>query len=105
MCHFRHPALSFYSISTLMERTFYLATSMLRDKVFKSCSFMSSAINEYTSRGTSASASAYRIVALNCNSIGKNPKRGQIFHFLKKKNPDITVLVDTRVSKNIESEF
>ena len=50
------------------------------------------------------SASKYRILSFNCNSIGKNPKRGQVFHFLSKKRADILILVDTRISKDIENE-
>ena len=49
------------------------------------------------------SASSLIIKEFNVNSIGKNPKRQEIFHFLKKKNSDIHILVDTRFSKEIEN--
>ena len=48
------------------------------------------------------SASNIRLLSFNANSIGKNPKRGQVFHFLRKKNADILIVVDTRISKDIE---
>ena len=51
-----------------------------------------------------ASASNFKILSYNCNSIGKNPKRGQVFHFLKKKKADILILVDTRLSKEVENQ-
>ena len=51
-----------------------------------------------------ASASSYKILHFNCNSIGKNPKRGQVLHFLRKKNADILILVDTRLSPEVENE-
>ena len=44
------------------------------------------------------------MISFNCNSIGKNPKRGQVLHFLKKKKADILILVDTRLSKEVENE-
>ena len=46
--------------------------------------------------------SALTIKSLNVNSIGKQPKRGQVFQFLRKKNADIYVLVDTRIDPQIE---
>ena len=49
------------------------------------------------------SASKLKLVAFNANSIGKNPKRRQVLHFLKKKNPDLLVVVDTRFSKEVEN--
>ena len=49
------------------------------------------------------SASKLRIISFNVNSIGKNPKRRQVFHFLQKKNPDLLITVDTRFSKEIEN--
>ena len=49
------------------------------------------------------SASNIRIISFNANSIGRNPKRAQVFQFLRKKRPDIIILVDTRLSKDIES--
>ena len=49
------------------------------------------------------SASNLVINSFNVNSIGKNPKRQEIFKFLNKKNADINVLVDTRISKDLEN--
>ena len=49
------------------------------------------------------SASKYRIVSFNCNSVGKQPKRGQVLQYIMRKKPDILVLVDTRLSKDIEN--
>ena len=34
-------------------------------------------------------ASMYKILCFNANSIGKQPKRRQVFQFLKKQSPDI----------------
>ena len=48
------------------------------------------------------SASNLIISTFNVNSIGKNPKRQQIFNFLSTKKSDIFVLVDTRISKDLE---
>ena len=49
------------------------------------------------------SASAFTIKEFNVNSIGRNPKRRQIFNALKKKDCDIYVLLDTRISPKIEN--
>ena len=49
------------------------------------------------------SASSLIVKSFNVNSIGKNPKRREIFNFLNKKIGDIIILVDTRFSKNIEN--
>ena len=49
------------------------------------------------------SASNLSISSFNVNSIGKNPKRQQIFNFLKSKKSDIIVLVDTRIDKELEN--
>ena len=49
------------------------------------------------------SASNLVINSFNVNSIGKNPKRQEIFKFLNTKNADINVLVDTRISKDLEN--
>ena len=48
------------------------------------------------------SASRFRIIGFNANSIGKNPKRGKVLHFLKKKNPDFLFIFDSRICKSIE---
>ena len=50
------------------------------------------------------SASLFTIKSINVNSIGKNPKRAQIFHFLKKRPANVYILVDTRFDKNIENQ-
>ena len=49
------------------------------------------------------SASNLKLVCFNVNSIGKNPKRRQVLHFLRKKNPDILITIDTRFSNEIEN--
>ena len=49
------------------------------------------------------SASNLTISSFNVNSIGKNPKRQHIFNFIKSKKSDITVLVDTRIGKELEN--
>ena len=48
------------------------------------------------------SASKLRILAFNPNSIGKNPKRVEVFEILKKKQPDIILLANTRIRQDIE---
>ena len=48
------------------------------------------------------SASSLTINSFNVNSIGKNPKRREIFKFLQTKNADIQIVVDTRFSNEIE---
>ena len=47
-------------------------------------------------------ASSLLIKSYNVNSIGKNPKRSEIFRFLRKKGGDVQILLDTRFSKEIE---
>ena len=49
------------------------------------------------------SASSLKILSYNANSIRKNPKRQQVLNFLKTKNKDIYVVLDTRFDKNIEA--
>ena len=49
------------------------------------------------------SASKLRLISFNTNSIGKNPKRRQVLLYLKKKNPDLIITIDTRFSKDIEN--
>ena len=51
---------------------------------------------------TNSSASKFRILSFNPNSIGKNPKRSKILQAIKKKNANIILLSDTRISKEIE---
>ena len=61
-------------------------------------------INEKSNKGVN-SASKFRIVGFNANSIGRNPKRGKVFHFLEKKNPDFLFIFDTRISKSLENSI
>ena len=51
------------------------------------------------------SASSLNIKEFNVNSIGRNPKRQEIFNFLRKKTSDIHILIDTRFSKEIENQI
>ena len=51
----------------------------------------------------SSSASKFRVMSFNANSIGKNPKRRQVLHFLSKKNPDFIFVIDTRICPTIEN--
>ena len=48
------------------------------------------------------SATKFKILGFNANSIGKQPKRRKVLHFLSKKNPDFIVIVDTRICHSIE---
>ena len=41
-------------------------------------------------------------MSFNPNSIGKNPKRSKIIQALRKKNANIILLSDTRLSKEVE---
>ena len=56
-----------------------------------------------TINGGSNSASKFRILSFNPNSIGKNPKRRKVLHALNKKNPDFIIIVDSRICKSIEN--
>ena len=47
--------------------------------------------------------SSSNIKSLNVNSIGKNPKRFQVFSFLKRKDADIFILTDTRLNPVVEN--
>ena len=49
------------------------------------------------------SASILNIKSFNARSLGKQPKRRQVFNSLKKKELDIIFLIDTRFSKKIEN--
>jgi exonuclease III len=49
------------------------------------------------------SASKFKLLSFNPNSVGKNPKRHKIFNAFKRKNPDILMLSDTRIAKDIEN--
>ena len=51
---------------------------------------------------TSVSASKFRILSFNPNSIGKNPKRAQILQAIRRKNANIILFSDTRLSAEIE---
>ena len=48
------------------------------------------------------SASKFRILSFNPNSIGKNPKRAKILEAVRKKNANIILFSDTRISAEIE---
>ena len=52
-----------------------------------------------------SSASSLKISSYNANSIGKNPKRQQVLHYLKNKKQDIYVILDTRFDKSIETSI
>ena len=60
--------------------------------------------NIKTVESQSTSASSFKLFSFNPNSIGKNPKRQNIFNTLKKKNPDILLISDTRIAKMIENQ-
>ena len=53
--------------------------------------------------GRANSATKFKIVCFNANSIGKNPKRQKILKFLLDKNPDFVLINDTRLGKNTET--
>ena len=48
------------------------------------------------------SASKLRILSFNPNSIGKNPKRANIIQAIRKKQANIILFSDTRISADIE---
>ena len=54
-------------------------------------------------KGGVSSATSFKILSFNANSIGRNPKRQKVLHFLQKKNPDFTIICDSRIGKNIEN--
>ena len=56
-----------------------------------------------TNKEEDNSASNLRLIGFNANSIGRNPKRSKVFHFLRKHNPNILIIYDTRLSKDIEN--
>ena len=49
------------------------------------------------------SASKLKVVALNVRSIGKQPKRKDVLHFLKVKDPDLIIATETKIAKEIET--
>ena len=49
------------------------------------------------------SATEFKILCFNANSIGRNPKRQNVFHYVKRKNPDFVFICDTRFSKSVEN--
>ena len=51
----------------------------------------------------SRSVSKLKIIAFNPNSIGKNPKRSEVFYSLKEKDADIVLFSDTRIGKDMEA--
>ena len=54
-------------------------------------------------KGGVSSATSFKILSFNANSIGRNPKRQKVLHFLQKKNPDFTIICDSRIAKNVEN--
>ena len=52
-----------------------------------------------------STASALTLRSYNARSIGKNPKRRHILHYLKEKDDDINIIVDTRFAKSIENKI
>ena len=55
-------------------------------------------------KGGARSATNFKILCVNANSIGRNPKRRNVFHHLKKKDTDFVFICDTRFSKAIEND-
>ena len=49
------------------------------------------------------SASKFRLLSFNPNSIGKNPKRAKVIKALRNKNANIILLSDTRLASEVES--
>ena len=60
-------------------------------------------ITHDNSRGGANSATKFKLISVNANSIGRNPKRQKVLHHLKKRNPDFILVCDTRICKSIES--
>ena len=50
-------------------------------------------------------ASRLRVLEYNARSIGRNPKRNEVLHFLQKKDPDIFVITETKIGKEVETEI
>ena len=48
------------------------------------------------------SASKLRILSFNPNSIGKNPKRANVIQAIRKKQANIILFSDTRISTDVE---
>ena len=53
--------------------------------------------------GGVGSATEFKILCFNANSIGRNPKRQNVFHYVKRKNPDFVFICDTKFSKSVEN--
>ena len=53
--------------------------------------------------GGVGSATSFKILSFNANSIGRNPKRRKVFHYLKKKKADFIVVCDTPISKTLRN--
>ena len=66
---------------------------------------MNNTINNDGNSDETNSASKLRVVAFNARSIGKNPKRADVLHFLNKKNPDIIIVTETKIGKEIENSI
>lgn len=59
-------------------------------------------VNENVSKGAN-SASGFRILEFNANSLGTNPKRSKVLNFMRKKNPDFLIVTDSRICPTIEN--
>ena len=59
--------------------------------------------HDTTKLKTMHSASKLQILSFNPNSIEKNPKRERVLKYLKKKEADVILLSDTRLSKEAET--
>ena len=59
-------------------------------------------MDEKSVKSAIQSASKFRLLSFNPNSIGKNPKRNKIILEIKKKQADIILFSDTRIAKELE---
>ena len=60
-------------------------------------------MNASSNKGGDKSASKFRILGFNANSIGTNPKRSKVLRYMNKKNPDFIIVSDSRICPNIEN--
>ena len=54
-------------------------------------------------KGRGSSATSFKVVCFNANSIGRNPKRQKVLHHIRKKNPEFIITCDTRICSSIEN--
>ena len=59
-------------------------------------------MNDNRNKGVK-SASGFRILEFNANSIGTNPKRSKVLNYMRKKNPDFLIVTDSRICPTIEN--